>query len=103
MPNRPDHPDFWLISQTLIDNDASLDIAVDKPAAFRTIVNAVADIASLQYAAEQRALRAFGANSPSGLRTAAAALWMDGFVAGAGYHKLKTEGGQSAPEGMEET
>lgn len=99
---RPDHPDFWLVSQTLIDNDTAMDQATDKQVAFRATVNAVVDIDSLEYAAGQRVLRAFGPVSDGRMRAALMSLWMDAFVAGAGYQKLKTEGGQSAPENMEE-
>jgi hypothetical protein len=99
LTTRPDHPDFWLISQTLIDNDTAMDQAVDKQAAFKQTVNAIADIDSVQYAAEQRVLRIAGSQGLSvHLRLAMESLWMDAFVAGAYYHKLKTEGGQSAPE-----
>ena len=103
MTTRPNHDDFWLISQTLIDNDTAMDQAVDKPAAFNEVVTAIVDMDSVTYAAEQRVLRAFGSSLSTRQRLAATSLWMDAFVAGAGYQKLKDEGGQSAPENMEES
>ena len=51
----------------------------------------------------RNALRAFGNGPDNRLRTALMSLWLDAFIAGAGYYKLKTEGGQSAPENMEES
>lgn len=83
-PNRPDHPDFWLISQTLIDLDAQMD---NHTSPFTDTVGRVVDPQSLMYAAQQRALRS-GVQNP-GVRMKVEAAWMDAFMAGASYQALK--------------
>lgn len=100
-PNRPDHPDFWLISQALIDTDAQ----ADSGQSFPDITGRIVDVASVMYAAEQRAMR--GLVSLHGRMTTEesdrnkgtlTALWVDAFVAGARYQHLKTSGAQQAPD-----
>lgn len=86
-PDRPDHPDFWLISQALIDQDAQADAG--QP--FTDVVERIVDRDSLIYAAEQRGLRfQAGRSKPSvAERVAMQAAWVDAFLAGARYQALK--------------
>jgi len=92
MFNRPDHPDFWRISEIIIDCDdaaekegldAALDGHVDKE--------------SLAYMANQRAYRALNIQTQQDLEDPAtkhsigiiAAIWMDAFVVGAKFESKK--------------
>lgn len=102
-PGRPDHPDFWLISQALIDTDAQADSGQTIP----DIAGRIVDTESLMYAATQRAMR--GLVALHGRMTLAesernkavlAATWMDAFVAGARYQHLKSSGAQQAPDSL---
>ena len=70
---RPEHPDFWEIAAAVQD----LDSAVDDGTPIERVVSV--DFESLMYVAMQRALR-LGIQSP-----AVAAMWLDGFAAGALY------------------
>lgn len=80
-PNRPDHPDFWLMSQALIDADKVADAGQEIP----DIIGQVVDPDSLRYVAEQRALRALGPSAPHRSFAMAVALWM-----GTRFQHLKT-------------
>jgi hypothetical protein len=51
-PKRPDHPDFWLISEVLVAQDAQAD---QHAQTFDDMVNRYVDLKSLQYASEQQA------------------------------------------------
>jgi hypothetical protein len=100
-PDRPDHPDFWLISQALIDTDAQADSGQSIPDIAGRIVNTQ----SLVYAATQRAMRGLVAlhgrmtvAEADDNKTTLAALWMDAFVAGTRYQHLKARGAQTAPD-----
>lgn len=82
---RPDHPDFWLLSEIVQDLDAaSDDVDIDR------LIAPTIDPESLVYVAIQRILRAMmavkGYIDPDML----AALWVDAFTAGALYQKRKT-------------
>lgn len=96
-PNRPDHPDFWLISQALIDTDAQADSGQSMP----DIAGRIVDTASLMYAAEQRVKLITGKghlNPSARILIAMQALWLDAFVAGTRYQHLKTQGAQIVPD-----
>jgi hypothetical protein len=81
-PNRPDHPDFWLMAECVQD----LDAAADDGVSYERIIGPV-DIRSLTYMATQRALRI---NVPGGLTLAyAGAGWIDGFMAGVNFQKRR--------------
>lgn len=84
-PNRPDHPDFWLLSETMVDIDSAAD---DGTSADR-VLNPMVDSSSVMYAASQRGLRAH--RMLSGGRTAFAAAWLDGFMVGALYRQRRLE------------
>lgn len=79
-PNRPDHPDFWTLSKTVIlmDEDATM-------MGFKWMVDILPmDMDSLIYVADQRALRAIQ------LGTLGPSLWLDGFMTGARYRLHKS-------------
>lgn len=92
-PKRPDHPDFWRISEILLANDGAMEAATgqdEKDVEWRRRVESVVDIESATYAGIQRALRLGAAIDPRGYlplkaRAAIAALWVDAFVTGAMY------------------
>jgi hypothetical protein len=84
--DRPDHPDFWLMSQAVID----LDAASDEGKPFQEVVGDI-DLESLKYMAAQRALRAaMILADPVSRESQIMATWLDGFMAGARFAKLKT-------------
>jgi hypothetical protein len=86
-PNRPDHPDFWLMAECVQDVDA----AADDGLAMERIVGKV-DMHSLAYMASQRVLRIAGriTGLASGERKAAlGATWIDGFMAGVNFQKRR--------------
>lgn len=93
---RPDHPDFWLISQALIDVDALSQASGDTEDS-RTIMARYVDPDSGAYAATQRALAMVGPRDKE-LLAKAATLWLDGFMAGIKYQHLKTSGAQNLTE-----
>lgn len=84
-PGRPDHPDFWLISQALIGQDAQADSGQDTT----EILGRVIDPDSVTYAAIQRAGRLKGSYGPA----AVAGMWLDGFLAGMTVQQLKNKKG----------
>jgi hypothetical protein len=91
-PGRPDHPDFWLISQAVIDTDALSDGGEDTP----TVMERIVDPASLTYIAIQRsamALREFGINDRV-TQMLVAGAWGDAFLAGARFQHLRSTNAQ---------
>lgn len=102
-PGRPNHPDFWRISEVLLANDGDMEAATSndaKEAAWKARTGAVVDVGSVTYAGMNRARMAFGVpgggaafgltgGTVAGLtmaqHAAVAALWVDAFVAGAQY------------------
>ena len=94
-PDRPDHPDYWLMSQAVIDTDKVADSG-DQP--ITDMVGRIVDTASLRYMAEQRAGRTVNAGiAPRSSWIALAAAWMDAFYAGTRYQHLKSTGAQEFP------
>lgn len=87
-PNRPDHPDFWLISQGLIEQDAQ---AESDPAIqnIDDVTSRYVDLASVSYHALNRARFIMGAGAPERTTVKGAAMWMDGFVQGIRFQHLK--------------
>ena len=85
-PYRPDHPDFWLLSEAVKGNDARADAGID----LRAILATYADPASVTYMAEARIQR-FGAqlSLTSSTRLALQAAWLDAFTAGVRFQQLK--------------
>lgn len=93
---RPEHPDFWLISQAVIDLDAQ----ADNGQPVMDIVARMLDPDSAAYAAFQRALRFSRAvrsgTSPPQELARLGGLWLDGLVTGMIVQHLKTKGGQAS-------
>lgn len=94
-PDRPDHPDFWRLSELILKQDADSDtIDVD------VMIGAVIDRDSLIYMARQRALRSLGIETSVGMTIrakeihAATALYIDAFLLGAAYQESR--GGPTA-------
>ncbi len=103
--NRPDHPDFWRISEVILAADGAIEAATSEGAKakeWKARTSAVVDIDSVQYAAMERAKLAFGipgggsAFGRTGGRVAGltieqqatvAALWIEAFVYGAMYEQ----------------
>jgi hypothetical protein len=86
-PQRPDHPDFWMLSRIVIDLDKRAE-APDMP--FADMIAAVVDIRSVMYMASQRALRAAGPVVPTRFHHGKLqAAWVDGFMTGARYQAEK--------------
>jgi hypothetical protein len=107
MFNRPNHPDFWLISQALIDTDAVVDSGQEKPG---DVVDRYVDRDTLMYVTHQRALKTvlnlnIDPASDKGRETIALIMgtWFDAFVAGAKFQHLKTSKAQEFTEPDEET
>lgn len=97
MPPRPEHPDFWRLSEVVLSNDAPMEEAganvKDKEAAWEEQVRKYIDEHSLTYMAVQRAFRAFGITTRGQLIERAeevaryAGVWMDAFCAGAAFER----------------
>lgn len=91
--NRPDHEDFWLLSQVVIDNDT---VADNETMPFEDRIGQVIDPESLTYMARQRALRVTGPFATTRDQAKFAAIYMDAFMAGATFQaeKIKRQNGQ---------
>lgn len=98
---RPNHPDFWRISESILANDAPMDEARDdeeRERAWRARTSSVVDVESVVYAGLQRGMRA-GKALPERARGLAAdgvmtTLWVDAFVTGAMFEQA---GGHREP------
>lgn len=60
MPNRPDHPDFWRLSELILGYTGSLNEAADKDEFWEKYVDGLVDRASLTYMSMQRAMQVLG-------------------------------------------
>lgn len=90
-PNRPEHPDFWIISEAVIDLDASS----DRGTKYKDISGPIVDPDSALYVAKQRIGRMLQVATergitPEDVASLPLAGWMDGFFAGAEYHRIKS-------------
>lgn len=84
-PGRPDHPDFWKLSETVLGMDA----LTEETHGFEDALAAIpVDAQSLVYVAQQRASRAVDIDNPVTF-VAGAACWLDGFIAGTRYRESK--------------
>lgn len=84
-PNRPDHPDFWLIAEVIQDLDSAAEdgLSVDR-------IVADLDVASVMYAASQRGLRAY--HLPvDGWTTKLSTTWFEAFIMGVMYQRRKDQ------------
>lgn len=100
MPHRPDHPDFWKLSNVLLSMDQGLDPAdLDEEAKDRAFKARIAEIGideqTLSYAATQRTFRALGITNslqmldPKVMHQVMllSSVWIDAFAAGAFYER----------------
>lgn len=84
-PDRPQHPDFWRISEVVLQHDGD---AVEAGRSMEEIVKDTVDLESLTYFAMQRAgtyCQAMGL--PKDFETLVGSVWMDAFMAGARYEE----------------
>jgi hypothetical protein len=94
---RPDHPDFWRLSEILLGLDAGMEEATSKDAYWEKSVEIHVDRPSMVYMAMQRALRALNVRSKADLATVQqqvatlATMWCEGFIVGA---EFKERGGK---------
>lgn len=88
-PGRPDHPDFWLLSQAVLDLDAQADAGQDAADIIGRYVNPEA----LIYVARQRALHAMLRRTVTGYGLLSAS-WIDGFLAGMAVRHLQAQARQ---------
>jgi hypothetical protein len=86
-PGRPDHPDFWLISQALLDQDAQSAAGQDT----EEILGRMIDPDSAMYAAVQRAKKL---RNPDPKSAPVAGAWLDGFLAGMRVQQQKNTANQ---------
>lgn len=99
MPNRPDHPDMWKLSQILLAQDADIvpggDQDANEEAYAQRILAAGIDGKVLAYMATQRAYRMVGVATNTDLLDPekflkvqmVASAWIDAFVAASAYAK----------------
>lgn len=100
---RPKHPDFWRISETLLDHDAELGpnagpSTEEKDKIWEERVARVVDPESVRYAAMNRVFLVKGRRPASQEEArqwaSQMAMWIDAFVAGARYQQ---RGGHQEP------
>lgn len=90
-PDRPDHPDFRLLAETIQDLDMQADAGVDVSQLLDV------DLASLTYLADQRLLRVSGTTrwyqtlSPK-LHIAMIGLYYDAFTLGISFERRRKRG-----------
>jgi hypothetical protein len=79
-PNRPDHPDFWKLSDILIGNDTT---AESGPHGLDQVMDSVpVDMATIIYMANQRVMRSDQEIGPASPKEMKRILWVDAFIAG---------------------
>lgn len=86
-PNRPNTREFWKLSEVVLQ----LDGAAEAGESFDSLVQKVVDVDSLLYMAQQRVRGAIGPGSGvdyEALVMKMTSIYLDGFMAGAGYAKL---------------
>lgn len=103
-PNRPDHPDFWLMSKVVTQHDDLCDTGTEEEGGFAKTIQV--DIASLGYMAGQRTKRAIDLlqdNPVDGIKAlpheVGVMLWMDAFTAGQRFAQLQGDGVTASVEG----
>lgn len=99
-PERPDHPDFWRLSQQVLMYDGRMQDAKasGKPPheVVDEAISEVIDSKSLAYLATQRGMRVVGAETREqvlqhrALIAAFAALYTEAFLVGAAFEKGRT-------------
>jgi hypothetical protein len=87
-PDRPDHPDFWKLSNTVLQHDGKVE---DPDFDLLTYIATIVDPASLRYFIEQRVGNFVQQAAPMvtlvGAEPAVQSLWMDAFLVGVLYAK----------------
>lgn len=84
-PKRPTHPDFWRISEVVLQNDGD---SAEGNKTMEEIVNDTVDLESLTYFAMQRGGKAAQqAGLPEALAPVLGSVWMDAFLAGARFQQ----------------
>jgi hypothetical protein len=90
-PQRPEHPDFWRLSEIVLANDGRMDAAPrrEKERVWKETTGSVIDVPSITYMATQRAIKLLGPPTPANLaqHSAVAALYIDAFVTGAMFEQ----------------
>lgn len=95
---RPDHPDFWKLSDVLLKMDSGLDPAnpneEEKEAQFHARLAEIGvEVDSLVYTATQRAMRALGVTTQMefmahvGEIARLTSIWLDAFAAGVFFER----------------
>jgi hypothetical protein len=95
LPGRPDHPDYWRISEIVLRHDGAVEEAPieERNAAWmRLIGELVDDLEGLTDVAMKRTMFALGAQADYETAAKATASFIDGFATGAEY-----AGGKSTP------
>lgn len=87
-PRRPTHPDFWVLSRIIIDQDNR---AEGHAVPFEELISQVVDAQSVIYMASQRAMRARMLLTSGPIERRLTSLWLDAFMAGAAFQKAKDE------------
>lgn len=82
---RPDHPDFWRLSEIILQIDAQADI----PGTNIDIVKQSIDSPSATYMALQRALRIKQATGTELSLVYLSAAWLEGLVAGIRFEQRR--------------
>jgi hypothetical protein len=84
-PGRPTHPDFWRMSEVVLQNDGE---ATEGAQSMEEIVKDTVDLESLTYFAMQRAgIYCKGMGLPESMVPVLGSLWLDAFMAGAKFQK----------------
>lgn len=91
-PDRPDHPDFWRLSQVVIDHDKRADDNPNPETITEVLAENGIDFASLMYMARQRALRVTGRrDNATPTETMLIVLYLDAFLTGVGYQRKRID------------
>lgn len=93
-PGRPQHPDFAVLSDVVLQHEGNQEDAGFEMGAY---IGRFIDEPSLVYMAKQRAARFLALHGKDPTRNAQlvsmiAAAYLDGFITGNLYHERKTEG-----------
>jgi len=86
-PNRPDHPDFWRLSESVLKQDGKFSEGVDP---FETVMAKIVDVESVIYMAEQRAnflIDRTGVPHSTVLQGLLMSVYLDAFTTGVGFQQ----------------
>lgn len=92
-PNRPQHKDFWLLSDIELDLDGRIDHLTDpgeRQEEFTKVIKEVIDLDSLMYMSRGRVLAAISRGlyfDQSGMNS----MYIDGFLAGAHFARKQNK------------